>query len=110
MGLRSILPGQHMFMWTHKHAENKGDGSQSFGVRRAVCVCVGHLEHKSTHAEDHAKQVHVVRRGVLQCRVGLCAGRFVPVTTQTYFNQRQLKGKLTVSWSLLKSLVLSLYK
>lgn len=74
------------------------------------CVCVGHLEHKSTHAEDHAEQVHVVRRGVLQCRVGLCAGRFVPVTTQTYFNQRQLKGKRTVSWSLLKSLVLSLYK
>lgn len=51
-------------------------------------MCVGHLEHKSTHAEDHAEQVHVVRRGVLQCRVGLCAGRFVPVTTQTYFNQR----------------------
>lgn len=75
-----------------------------------MCVCVGHLEHKSTHAEDHAEQVHVVRCGVLQCRVGLCAGRFVPVTTQTYFNQRQLKGKLTVSWSLLKSLVLSLYK
>lgn len=51
-----------------------------------MCVCVGHLEHKSTHAEDHAEQVHVVRCGVLQCRVGLCAGRFVPVTTQTYFN------------------------
>lgn len=52
-----------------------------------VCVCVGHLEHKSTHAEDHAEQVHVVRCGVLQCWVGLCAGRFVPVTAQTYFKQ-----------------------
>lgn len=45
-----------------------------------VCV-VGHLEHQSTHAEDHAEQVHVVRRGVLQCGVALCAGRLVPANT-----------------------------
>lgn len=43
-------------------------------------VCVGHLEHQSTHAEDHAEQVHVVRRGVLQCGISVCAGRLVPAT------------------------------
>lgn len=51
--------------------------------KTSVCVCVGHLEHQSTHAEDHAQQVHVVRRGVLQGGIGLRAGRLVPATQQT---------------------------
>lgn len=36
------------------------------------------LEHQPAHAEHHAQQVHVVRRGVLQRRVALGGGRLVP--------------------------------
>lgn len=66
-------------VWTHKHTNIHRGGSHRGGV---VCerVCVGHLEHQSTHAEDHAEQVHVVRRGVLQCGISVCAGRLVPAT------------------------------
>lgn len=39
---------------------------------------VPHLEHQPAHAEHHAQQVHVVRRGVLQRRVALGGGRLVP--------------------------------
>lgn len=76
-----------------------------------VCV-VGHLEHQSTHAEDHAEQVHVVRRGVLQCGVALCAGRLVPANTTnternsiSLFRQDQLFHHKT-TWTFIYSDVL----
>lgn len=45
---------------------------------------VGHLEHQPTHAEDHAEQVHVVRRGILQGGIGLGAWWLVPATSQMH--------------------------
>lgn len=50
--------------------------------------CASHLEHQSTHAEDHAKEVHVVWRRVLQCGVSLCAWGLIPATTHVYIRLR----------------------
>lgn len=75
---------------THEH-KCKHTGRQMTKDRRksqrfSVWVCVSmhesHLEHQSTHAENHAEQVHVVRRGVLQCGIGLCAGWLVSTQIQ----------------------------
>lgn len=64
-----------------------------------VAVCVSHLEHQSTHAEDHAEQVHVVGRGVLQCGVGLCAGGLVSTTPQMKSNQTHNERSISQLWT-----------
>lgn len=59
-------------------SKNSFLGVQNSNIMKRVCT--GHLEHQSTHAENHAQQVHVIRRRVFQSGIGFCAGWFVPET------------------------------
>lgn len=43
-------------------------------------LSAAHLEHETAHAEDHAEEVHVVRRRVVQGRVTLARRGLVPAT------------------------------
>lgn len=39
-----------------------------------------HLKHEAAHAEDHAEEIHVVRRRVVQSWVALAGRRLIPAT------------------------------